>query len=152
MINTFFTETITKISKVVEDKLWDKVRTSARFGAGGGKNFTKKNKQRIEEGLKPYSSEEYQELFGHELTIDKQYIQELWLIQGGKCAISGWDMDERFNLIPNHSLQISVDRIDSLKGYIPGNCQLTLTCFNRMKNDCDEKTWLDIKRKLGFIK
>ena len=151
MINTFFTDSITKIPKKIEDKIWGKVRTSARFGAGGGKMKTKRDKQRISEGLEKYTSEEYQKLFGHELTIDKKYIQELWLMQMGKCAISNWDMNPEFNLIPNHSLQISVDRIDSSKGYVPGNCQLTLTCFNRMKNDCDEKTWFGIKRKLGFV-
>lgn len=151
MINTFFTETITKIPKEIEDKIWGKVRTSARFGAGGAKTRTKRNKERIEQGLPKYTPKEYQRLFGHELTIDKKYIQELWLMQMGRCAISNWGMNPEFNLIPNHSLQISVDRIDSSKGYIPGNCQLTLTCFNRMKNDCDGETWLGIKRKLGFV-
>lgn len=151
MSNTLFTETITKMSKVVENKLWEKVRTSARFGAGGAKTRTKRNKEREEQGLPKYTPKEYQELFGHEVTIDRQYLQELWLIQRGKCAISSLDMEEKYNLIPNHSLQISVDRIDSSKGYIPGNCQLTLTCFNRMKNDCDEETWLDILDKMGFV-
>ena len=149
-INKFFTETEPLISRKVLDKIWEKVRTSARFGAGGGKMKTKRDKQRISEGLKPYTSREYQDKYGHELTIDKKYLQKLFSIQNRLCAVSGWEMNEEYNLIPNHSLQISVDRIDSTKGYIEENCQLVLTCFNRMKNDCNEDDWNDIKTKLGF--
>jgi hypothetical protein len=147
-MSPFFTEIITSISNSSINKIWSKMSSSARFGGGGGKNFTKKNRERVSNGLKEYSSKEYQELFGHELTIDKKYIQELFIKQNGRCAISGMIMDDKYNLISNHPFQISVDRIDSNKGYIHGNCQLTLTFWNRAKGSCDLETWKLIEEQV----
>lgn len=66
-----------------------------------------------------------------------------WNKQKGICPYSGISL-----LVPtykkNHNNPIysaSVDRIDSTKGYIPGNIQFVSTCINYMKNTMsDEET------------
>lgn len=72
----------------------------------------------------------------HECTITLQDLQEQWDKQNGICPYSGIKLN-----IPtytkNHKDPIhnaSVDRIDSTKGYIPGNIQFVSTCINYMKN------------------
>lgn len=62
--------------------------------------------------------------------IDYNYLTKLWAEQEGKCAILGLPMEHK-----RHSMKsISIDRIDSSKGYTPGNVQLVCQCINRMKN------------------
>lgn len=78
-----------------------------------------------------------------ECTITLEDLQEQWNKQKGICPYSGISL-----LVPtykkNHNNPIysaSVDRIDSTKGYIPGNIQFVSTCINYMKNTMsDEET------------
>lgn len=73
--------------------------------------------------------------------IDREYLYDLWDKQNGKCAISGMDMTYISNCgrIPTN---VSVDRIDSAKGYIKGNVQLVCMAVNQMKSDLDMQTLL----------
>lgn len=73
--------------------------------------------------------------------IDREYLYDLWDKQNGKCAISGIQMTYISNCgrIPTN---VSVDRIDSNKGYIKGNVQLVCMAVNQMKNDLDMQTLL----------
>lgn len=66
--------------------------------------------------------------------ITLEYIQELWDKQKGLCAISGLPMT--FNLREGrvHS-NISIDKIDRLKGYTIGNVQLVCMACNQIKSD-----------------
>jgi hypothetical protein len=63
--------------------------------------------------------------------IDQEYIEKLYDEQRGVCAISGLVMacktHDRYNL--------SIDRIDSSKGYIKGNVHLVCSIINNMKNE-----------------
>lgn len=71
---------------------------------------------------------------GLEFDIDLFFLMDLYHKQDGKCAIS----DEEFDLsyIGNKSLKsISIDRIDSDKGYVKDNIQLVCWVINQMKND-----------------
>ena len=54
-----------------------------------------------------------------------------------KCAISNIDMTYVFNCgrIPTN---VSIDRIDSAKGYIMNNIQLVCMACNQMKSDLSE--------------
>lgn len=74
--------------------------------------------------------------------IDKEYLHKLWDKQQGKCAISGIEMTYIANCgrIPTN---VSVDRIDSNKGYIKGNVQLVCMAVNQMKSDLDMQTFLN---------
>lgn len=62
--------------------------------------------------------------------IDKNYVISIFEKQNGKCAISGETLTFHKN---NLSTNISLDRIDSSKGYIEGNIQLVCAYVNIMK-------------------
>lgn len=71
---------------------------------------------------------------GYLIDFNYDYLKELWVLQNGKCAISGLDMTyELFNgrIFTN----VSVDRIDSNKGYTKDNIQLVCMAVNQMKSD-----------------
>jgi hypothetical protein len=74
---------------------------------------------------------------GLELTITQEYAWGLFQKQGGRCALSGVEI----TLCPHRALQLadsgnetaSLDRIDSTKGYVPGNVQWIHKDLQRMK-------------------
>lgn len=75
---------------------------------------------------------------GHEMNV--AILTEMYHNQLGKCALSGLDMtivgtrgsDEYWR-------SISIDRIDSSKGYVLGNVQLVCTGVNYMKKDMSDE-------------
>ena len=68
------------------------------------------------------------------INITFDYIKELWNKQKGICAISGISMS---NIIfeGRVNTNVSIDRIDSSKGYDVGNVQLVCSVINQMKSD-----------------
>lgn len=66
--------------------------------------------------------------------IDLVYLLNLYEEQLGKCAISGVEMTYLAG-IGRVSTNISIDRIDSSKGYIRGNVQFVCDVVNIMKQD-----------------
>lgn len=62
--------------------------------------------------------------------IDLEYLEKLYKIQNGKCFHSGIDMD--LNIGSQYC--ISIDRIDSSKGYEIENVCLSCRAINIMKN------------------
>ena len=70
-----------------------------------------------------------------ECNIDEAYIAEIYLQQNGLCALSGIDLDEE---------NMSVDRIDSTKGYIKGNIQWVDFTVNRMKSDIEQNKFIKL--------
>jgi len=67
------------------------------------------------------------------------YVQDIWDKQKGLCAISGKPMKLSVS-IPKENLndrldRVSIDRIDSTEGYVPGNLQLVCFWVNIMKSD-----------------
>lgn len=69
-----------------------------------------------------------------EFDITKEYIKELYLKQDGKCAISNIPMTY-ISGSGKHATNISIDRIDSNKGYTKDNVQLVCSHVNMMKSD-----------------
>lgn len=69
----------------------------------------------------------------HKGTITLEYVYEIYIKQGKKCALTGlplpWSTDEKGRTIT------SVDRIDSKLGYHEGNIQLVHKDINKMKGD-----------------
>ena len=61
--------------------------------------------------------------------IDLDFLVEMYADQEGLCALSGLPMIHQFNDL----CSISVDRIDSEKGYVPGNVQLVCKWVNLAK-------------------
>ena len=84
---------------------------------------------------------------GWSIDFDKQYLKELWIQQQGLCAITKIQMTLKlFNgRVPTN---MSVDRIDSSKGYIKGNIQLICMAVNQMKSDLDMDTLLYFCREI----
>jgi hypothetical protein len=79
-----------------------------------------------------------------EIDIDWQYLEEIWNQQSGLCAYSGEPLVVQANF-PN---TVSLDRIDSSKGYLRGNVQLVCAAVNRMKQEFSEEMFLDYCEKI----
>lgn len=93
--------------------------------------------------------------------ITKQDIHDLYKKQNGICVISGIKMThkaytrtvEKRHIMNDNN--ISVDRIDSNKGYTKDNIQLVCAVVNRMKSDMSDykfKTMCQIITAYGMIK
>jgi len=68
------------------------------------------------------------------LDFDVEYLLELWVEQSGRCAISGIKMTSL--LYEGHiKTNVSIDRVDSNKGYSKSNIQLVCSIVNKMKLD-----------------
>lgn len=81
-----------------------------------------------------------------ELTIDMHYLWDLFLKQDRKCALSGLELTLPLNETSRAYSQstASVDRIDSSKGYIPGNIQWVHKRINLMKNKLDNNYFIEL--------
>lgn len=69
---------------------------------------------------------------GDVLSVDT--LELLWHTQGGRCALTGWDMTMELGrgIVPTNC---SLDRIDSARGYEVGNVQLVCRAANIAKSD-----------------
>lgn len=70
--------------------------------------------------------------------VDWEYLFDLWSDQNGLCVYSGLPL----SVEANHPHTISLDRIDSSKGYVRGNLQLVSATVNRMKQEFSEELFL----------
>lgn len=73
-----------------------------------------------------------------EFNITLDFLKYLWNKQLGKCALSNVNMTSSF-FVGRTSTNVSIDRIDSSKGYTMDNIQLVCMACNQMKNDLTEK-------------
>ena len=67
----------------------------------------------------------------HPFSLVVSDIVKCWSLQRGVCAYSGREM----TLEAGHLNTVSIERIDSKKGYIPDNTILVCQAINRMKSD-----------------
>lgn len=69
-----------------------------------------------------------------EFKITKNDLTQLWLLQDGKCKMSGIAMQTASGTIAarNH-MRVSIDRIDNAKGYTKRNIQLVVWQYNNVK-------------------
>jgi hypothetical protein len=74
-------------------------------------------------------------------SIDVDYILNLWNKQKGRCKLSGLPMTTGIGSLGS---KLSIDRIDSKKGYVKGNCQLVLTAVNISKNDLTQTEFIKL--------
>jgi len=80
-----------------------------------------------------------------DLNFDDSYLEELYKKQNGKCFYSGLDMTfER-----DGKYIMSVDRIDSNKGYVKDNVVLCCSIINSMKNTLSTEEFFLIIKKLS---
>lgn len=77
-----------------------------------------------------------------EFSITIEYIWDLYLKQNRKCALTGIDI-----CFPSKSYTTdgtaSLDRIDSNKGYIPGNVQWVHKTVNKIKMDLNQTDFIN---------
>jgi hypothetical protein len=71
-----------------------------------------------------------------ECNLTQEYLLEMLKKQKGKCAATGILMKPSAQATTKNKdpFTISIDRIDSSKGYIEGNVQLVCTMYNMAKN------------------
>lgn len=89
---------------------------------------------------------------GWEWQISIEYIWDLYLKQGRRCAISNREMSmpkvtRSIENKTNDNLA-SLDRIDGTKGYIDGNVQWVCKRINYMKHVMSEKTFLEFVKDI----
>lgn len=72
--------------------------------------------------------------------IDIDFMYCLWQKQKGKCALTGIPMTTTKH--GRRNTNISIDRIDSTKGYTKENVQLVCSAINFMKANMDNSTFL----------
>ena len=72
----------------------------------------------------------------NEFTIDVGYMRELAKKQGYRCALSGIPLVFQ----SKHPWTASLDRIDTFRGYIPGNVRWVIGRFNS-RHTWDDATW-----------
>lgn len=109
--------------------------------------LTNEMSKRIEQKYKyTYSNAEKRKL---DVTVTQEELNELYIKQNGKCAITGQV------LTCNKSLcDISIDRIDSNKHYTKNNVQLVLDSANQRKADLSNKeleNWINLIRKSPLL-
>jgi len=78
-----------------------------------------------------------------DITVDD--IERLLEEQDGRCVYTGED----FEWTLNHPYKISIDRIDSSKGYTPDNIQLVARIVNQAKSDMDDEDFLEMIRLMS---
>ena len=78
----------------------------------------------------------------HEFNLTREYLIESWYKQKGNCALTNIPLSHKWNNMNT----VSIDRIDSNKGYVIGNVQLVCKGINMMKNDASQQEVLDFIR------
>jgi hypothetical protein len=81
-----------------------------------------------------------------EWSVTTEYLDDLWKQQEGRCAYTGWELFFGKQGKYGQEQTASLDRIDSDKGYVPGNVQFVHKDINRMKWDHSEQWFLELCR------
>ena len=81
---------------------------------------------------------------GHPCTVDRASLYQLFKDQDRKCALSGVDLKVEKGAVAC----LSLDQIDSTKGYIEGNVQWVAWAVNRAKGDMPTEMFLDMCSKI----
>jgi len=72
---------------------------------------------------------------GRTFTLDFSDLLAMWKAQGGRCAISGDQMQHLPGDVTRNRHKVTMDRIDSARGYERGNVWLVCDWVNRAKSD-----------------
>ncbi len=84
---------------------------------------------------------------GYEFNITEEYVLELYESQNKICYITGIIL----SLEKHKHNTISLDRIDSSKGYVTGNVALCTDFINRAKSDYSLEEFTDILKQIKLI-
>lgn len=84
-----------------------------------------------------------------EVKISMEYAWQLFLEQGGRCALSGIELTFPPTYKRNAEGTASLDRIDSSRCYEEGNVQWVHKNINQMKSNFEEGVFLEMCRKVA---
>ena len=86
------------------------------------------------------------ELRNYDFTITLDYVADLMEKQSFKCALTKIDIHfpDFGHPSKKNSIPASIDRIDSSKGYIPGNVQIILKKVNMMKQQYTQEEFIEV--------
>lgn len=84
-------------------------------------------------------------------TITKDDAWGKFQEQGGKCALTGWDLSIDHSSKAASNRTASLDRIDSSKGYEPGNIQWVHKDVNQMKWELSNSRFVDVCKAVVFF-
>lgn len=100
-------------------------------------------------GIRIYGLKASAKKRGLEFTLDRDYLRSI--VRPTHCPILGIELDWNAPLVGHHPPQnsVSLDRIDSTKGYIPGNVCWVSYKGNRLKGD---GTIEDFQRVIQYMK
>lgn len=98
-------------------------------------------KYKLQQALKGTRRRSKEKNIYNDLTLD--YLMYLWEKQSGKCALTGIQMTYKF-YEGRVNTNLSVDRIDSTKGYSKDNVQLVCMAANQMKNDLSMQEFVEM--------
>ena len=79
-------------------------------------------------------------------TITKDDAWSKFQEQGGKCALTGWNLSIDHSSKTPTNRTASLDRIDSSKGYEPGNIQWVHKDVNQMKWELTNPRFIEVCR------
>ena len=77
----------------------------------------------------------------YEITITIEDLKELWRIQNGKCFWLGIDMSLEDLFVSYSPFAVSVERLDSNRGYHKDNIALTTRFANRGRGKYDNENF-----------
>ncbi len=85
-----------------------------------------------------------------EFTITEEYAKSLYEQQGQRCALTGVPLYITSTHVDSdrRKTTASIDRIDSSKGYIPGNVQWLHKDVNRIKLDLEQEYFKQLCRQV----
>ena len=78
--------------------------------------------------------------------ITTSFLMNMWIEQGGKCALTGLDMEWGNGIVS--SKNVSIDRIDQEKGYFKGNVRLVCWCVNSFRQKMNDSELLVVAKAL----
>ena len=77
--------------------------------------------------------------------ITLEDLLDIWNKQEGKCIYSGVELQpSKYKSSNNQIYTVSIDRIDSSKGYIKDNIQFISIAMNHMKNNMSHEETLEL--------
>lgn len=77
-------------------------------------------------------------------TITLEYVWDLYQKQEGKCALTGWPITVELSSKQKSTRTASLDRIDSSRGYEPGNVQWVHKDVNQMKWTLSAERFIEV--------
>ncbi len=81
---------------------------------------------------------------GLEFNVSIEYLWELFLKQERKCALTGINISFNGKSKDIHSKTVSLDRIDSTKGYAVGNVQWVHKTINHIKSNVGNDYFINL--------